>query len=506
MTDTTLTNAVPTDAAGEDAATDGGAHLVGGRWLASGDGDIVVLDPATGRPTSRIPVAGAETVSAAVGAARTAQTGWASTQAGERAAVLREAARRLRTDARRIAATVTAEMGRPLAESEAGVDAAVSTMEQYAELGPLHRGRSLLGGFASADLMVHSPRGVVALITPWNDPVAVTAGLLAAAVVTGNTVVVKPSERTPLSVARTIEAIAGAFPDGVVNLVLGGPRTGASLAAHEGVDLIAHVGSTATGRSIAAAAASTGAKTLLENGGCDPLIVDEGVDPVWAAGQAATGAFANAGQLCVAVERIYVHERVAGPFLDALVAEAESRVVGPGARTSTTMGPLVDVRHRDAVHSQVGAALAAGARALTGGRVPEGPGAFYPPTVLSDCTDEMSVMSDETFGPVAPVRVVETFDDALQAASRSPYGLSATVLTGDFARMQRAWRTLDVGTVKVNAVFGGAPGGAAQPRRGSGQGYGYGPELLDEMTTTKVVHMSPPVHAGGGSQSKEFAQ
>jgi succinate-semialdehyde dehydrogenase/glutarate-semialdehyde dehydrogenase len=138
----------------------------------------------------------------------------------------------------------------------------------------------------------------------------------------------------------------------------------------------------------------------------------------------------------------------------------------------------------------VAAAVADGAKALTGGQIPDGSGTFYPATVLTGCTDDMTVMREETFGPVAPVCVVPSFDAGLEAACRSTYGLAASVLTRDMAHAQEAWRSLPVGTVKVNAVFGGAPGGAAQPRRGSGSGFGYGPELLDEMVTTKVVHLN----------------
>jgi acyl-CoA reductase-like NAD-dependent aldehyde dehydrogenase len=213
---------------------------------------------------------------------------------------------------------------------------------------------------------------------------------------------------------------------------------------------------------------------------------------VWAAEQAATGSFANAGQICTSVERIYVHESVAEPFLDALVRRADALRMGPGGDPATELGPLVDGRMRDTVHAHVTQAVEAGARLLTGGTVPEGGGTFYPATVLADCTDEMAVMSEETFGPVAPVCVVGSFDEALESARRGRYGLAAVVLTGSMAHAQRAWRELPVGTVKVNAVFGGAPGGAAEPRRMSGSGFGYGPELLDEMTTTKVVHISTP--------------
>jgi acyl-CoA reductase-like NAD-dependent aldehyde dehydrogenase len=250
------------------------------------------------------------------------------------------------------------------------------------------------------------------------------------------------------------------------------------------VDVVAHVGSTSTGRSIAASCARTGAKALLENGGNDPLIVDDGVDPAWAAGQAALGSFANAGQICVSVERIYVASAVADAFIAALVRQAW--------QWRRTIGPLVDTRHREQVHAQVSEAAEAGAMVLTGGEVPEGPGAFYPPTVLSGCTPGMRVMREETFGPVAPVRIVPDFAAALAEACDDRYGLAATVLTTDMGHAQTAYRELPVGTVKVNGVFGGAPGGAAQPRGISGTGYGYGPELLDEMTTTKVVHLAPP--------------
>jgi succinate-semialdehyde dehydrogenase/glutarate-semialdehyde dehydrogenase len=333
---------------------------------------------------------------------------------------------------------------------------------------------------------------VVAAITPWNDPVAVPCGLIGAALVTGNAVVVKPSERTPHTGLELVRTMAKELPPGVLQVLVGNATTGAELAASKRVDLVAHVGSTASGRSIAEAAARTGAKVLLENGGNDPLLVDAGIDPEWAAEQAAIGAFANAGQICTSVERIYVVESVAEPFLEALVRRARSLVMGPGMDPATELGPLVDVRMRDAVHQHVTEALDAGAKLLAGGVVPEGPGTFYPATVLTGCTGKMTVMREETFGPVAPVSVVPDFDAGLAAACSGPYGLAALVLTSDMGHAQRAWRQLPVGTVKVNAVFGGAPGGAAHPRGVSGSGFGYGPELLDEMTATKVVHLGLP--------------
>ncbi len=467
-------------------------HLVDGVWITASEGPrFDVLDPADGTLVGTVPVADAALVGTAVDAARKAQQAWARTAPGDRAAAVARAAARVRAAADDLAAMTTREMGKPVGDARGGVDAGASTLVQYAELGPLHRGRSLQGGWDATDLMVFQPRGVVAVITPWNDPVAVPCGLLGAALVTGNAVVFKPSERTPHTGVLLARLLAEELPAGVLNLVCGDGSTGAALA-EAPVDVVAHVGSSATGRAIALATARTGAKPLLENGGKDALIVDADVDPRWAADQAALGCFANAGQICTAVERVYVHADIAAPFTEALVARARALHQGPGSDPSTQLGPLVDRRLREIVHGQVAAAAAAGARVLCGGEVPGGPGAFYPATVLDGCTDAMDVMREETFGPVAPVRVVASFDEALAAAADNAYGLAATVLTASIEHAQRAWRELPVGTVKVNAVFGGAPGGAAQPRGRSGAGFGYGPELLDEMTTTKVVHLALP--------------
>jgi acyl-CoA reductase-like NAD-dependent aldehyde dehydrogenase len=459
-------------------------QLIGGTWTpGGGSARLTVLSPVDDAPVTTVAVATEADVAAAVKAARDAAPGWGRTSSGARAAALHAAADAVEEAADELAAIMSAEMGKPVGGAKDSIAAGVGTLRQYAELGPVHRGRTLAGNDEAIDLMAYGPHGVVAVVTPWNDPVAVSCGLLGAALVTGNTVVYKPSERTPATGWRLAQLLAPHFPEGVFSLLSGDGTVGAALASAE-VDVVAHVGATATGRAIAAACAVTGAKALLENGGSDPLIVDADVDPAWAAQQAALGAFANSGQICVAVERIYVHRDVADAFLRELAEQAKT--------WAGDLGPLVDTRLREAVHAQVSAAVRDGARVLTGGAVPDGPGAYYPPTVLADCTDDMAVLREETFGPVAPVVVVDSFGEALARAATSPYGLAATVLTGSMSHAQQAWRELPVGTVKVNAVFGGAPGGAAHPRGGSGQGFGYGPELLDEMTVVKAVHLEAP--------------
>jgi succinate-semialdehyde dehydrogenase/glutarate-semialdehyde dehydrogenase len=457
-------------------------HLVAGTPTPSASPEALdVLDPSTGALLGRIPAGCEADADAAVRAARAAAPGWARTPAGERAGMLRAAARALAAHAEELAAVQRAEGGKPEADSRGGVEAGIGELEQFAALGTVHRGRTLQGAWGAADFAVHEPWGVVALLVPWNDPVAIALGQLGAALVAGNTVVFKPSEKTPLSAVRLTELLAGELPAGVVNLLLGDARAGRPLAAHPGVDLVMHTGSVATGREIARTLAGTGRKALLELGGKDPLVVDAGVDPAWAAAQAAAGAFANAGQICTSVERIYVHADVAEPFVAALVEEAGRAQIGP----------MIDAAQREVVDRHVREAVAAGAQVRCGGAVPAGDGFHYPPTVLTGADDDMAVMREETFGPVAAVRVVGSFDEALEAANATEYGLAATVLTPSQEHAQRAWRELEAGTVKVNAVWGGAPGGSAAPRRASGQGHGYGPELLDELTRTKVVHVEP---------------
>ncbi len=474
-------------------------HLIAGSAReGTGSETIDVTDPATGEVVGTIPAGGEADADAAVCAARAAAPDWARRDPAERGELLKACARVLRGAVDELAEIQTRENGKPLADSAAGVEAGIGAIEQYAEIGPLHRGAALAGSWGAVDTMVPEPRGVAALIVPWNDPVAIASGQIAAALVTGNTAVFKPSERTPLSGARLVELME--LPPGVLNLLLGDGRAGQALVEHPGVDVALHTGSVETGRQIAATCASQlGRKALLELGGKDPLVIDEGVDPRWAAEQAASGAFANAGQVCTSVERIYVHRSLAAPFIDALVREAESITVGNGMDPATEMGPLVDDRQVDVVHRHVSDAAAAGARVATGGEPADAPGSFYPPTVLTDVDGSMAIMREETFGPVVPVQVVGSFEEGLELASATEYGLAASVLTPSLQNAQRAARELPVGTLKINSVWGGAPGGGAEPRGVSGTGYGYGPELLDELTRTKVIHMEPAPRAELGA-------
>lgn len=465
-------------------------HRVGGRVVpATGDRELTVQRPTDGQASLVLVPATADEVSTAVATADGARAGWRRTEPSARAGALRAAARAVRDDADHLGDVLCAATGRLLTEARASAVVAADLLEEAAVSGLLDAGRSLAGAPGAVDVVRREPRGVVAVLTPWNDPYPAAAGLLAAALVTGNTVVHKPSERSAAPGWELASRIAACLPDGVLEVVNGDGEVGAALAADERVHLVAHVGSTATGRHIAAAVGARGGRVLLENGGKDPLVVDAGVDPVWAAQQVATGAFTNAGQLCTSVERVYVHADVADAVVAELVRLAEDLAVGDPTDPASQLGPMVDERQLTVVAEHVDAAVAAGARCLTGGHRLERQGSWFPPTVLLGCQDDMAVMSAETFGPVAAVAVVRDFDEALRRAGSGAYGLSATVLTPSTAHALRAADELEVGTVKVNAVFGGAPGGSADPRRASGSGPGFGPALLGEMTALKAVHI-----------------
>ena len=288
------------------------SHLIGNAEVPSTSEEAInVLDPATGEEIGVIPAGTPADASEAVKAAREAKTGWSRLPPAERAEFVKTAARRMREHARDLAGLVTLENGKPLHDALGGVEAGIGTLEQYAELGPLHRGKSLQGNFMATDAMVHEPYGVAAAVVPWNDPIAIACGYLGAALVTGNSVVYKPSEKTPLSAVRLVEMFE--LPDGVLNLLLGDARAGWPLVAHEDVDLVLFTGSVKTGREILQAAGRQLKKAVVELGGKDPMIVDAGIDPAWAADEAATGSFANTGQICTSVERIYVHESRGGP-------------------------------------------------------------------------------------------------------------------------------------------------------------------------------------------------
>lgn len=471
-------------------------HYVDGALVTgAGEREVERVSPVTGEPSLVLVPATPDEVDAAVAAAHRARTAWRRTSPGDRAAALRTAAAAVHAAADELGAALTASTGRLLGQSTGSALVAAEILEEAATTGLGATGRTLAGSTTALDVVRREPHGVVAVITPWNDPFPAAAGLVAAALVTGNTVVHKPSERSALPGWELGRIIAEALPAGVLNVVNGDGETGQAIVADPRVALVAQVGSSATGRRIAAVAGERGARVLRENGGKDPVVVDAGVDPAWAAQQISIGAFVNTGQLCTSVERVYLHEDVADAVVTELVAIAEGMKVGAPDDDATDLGPLVDAQQLAVVEAHVDAAVRAGAQVRTGGLRLDGAGAFYPPTVLDGCTADMDVLTEETFGPVAAITRVPDFDTGLALANEGRYGLAATVLTPRLDHALLAAEELEVGTVKINAVFGGAPGGSADPRRDSGAGAGYGPDLLAAMTVLKAVHLEPAVVA-----------
>lgn len=459
--------------------------FVDGRWLASASQETIeVRNPTTSEVAGVIPAGCAADSEAAVTAARRAQPSWAALPAGERADVIEAAVDAVRPYAEELARLQAIEMGQPIARAREYTAAALDAVAGAADASRTFAwATDLDGNEGSTTRVIRHPYGVGALVMPWNFPLLVGAESLGGLLATGNTVVFKPSERSPLSAIRLVELLD--LPPGVLNLVLGDVRSGAPLMEHPDVGIAVLTGSTAAGRAVAAASAAHLRPALLELGGKDPVIVDDTVDPQWAAEQVAHGAFLNTGQICTSMERIYVLDTVAEEFTDALVAQALALKVGDPMSDDTDLGPLVDERQRRVVAEQVDAAIAQGARALTGGAVPEGPATFYPPTVLVDVTDDMAIMREETFGPVAPIRAVATFDEALALARDSRYGLAATILSKDPEHIAAA-TTIPAAIVWVNEWWGGAEGMAYEPAKSSGVGVLDG---LTSFTTPRVVHV-----------------
>ncbi|MGN6722869.1 MAG: aldehyde dehydrogenase family protein [Marmoricola sp.] len=441
-----------------------------------------ISSPINGAHVTTLVCATPDEVSVTVARGREAQRDWAQRSLTERIHIVRAAAVRLVAAAPELAALQEREMGQP---TELGIGSILAAAEEWQEMA------TLATTYPFADVLTEDaewsvrnlkvPLGVVAVITPWNFPVAVAAGAIGPALLAGNSVVVKPSERAFTSVARMVEALD--LPDGVLSVVLGDAETGADLVADPRVALVLHTGSVTAGRRIASAAGARGARVGLELGGKDPVVIDADVPPEWAAKVVANGAFLNTGQLCISMERIYVHRAVAQVFIDALVDEARSATAG--------LGSMVDDAQREIVHRHVESATRSGARVLTGGEIPAGPGCYYPATVLVDVAEDMPVMSEETFGPIAPVRIVDSFSEGVALAAASEYGLTATLLTGTPAHAALADR-LPAAIVWVNEWQGGAPGMVFEPAGSSGLSKLGAHASFDRVTRAMAVAATRP--------------
>lgn len=417
------------------------------------------IDPATGKAFDTIVAGDAEDVDIAVKTARQAfHGGWKSTTGFERAGILREIARSIAANRDRLAEIETRDNGKPLPESYIDVDTIAQIFEMYAgmaeELDKKGEETIDLPGDAMKTTVAFRPIGVVGMITPWNFPLEQFTWKVAPALAAGCCAVVKPSEFTSLSSLELADIIAkSGLPAGVLNVVTGlGGEAGDALVRHPGVNKISFTGSTATGKRIMGAAAEDLKRVSLELGGKNPLIVFDDVDIDAAVQWVGFGAFVNQGQVCTASSRLLVHQDIADRFLKRLVELAEGIQVGAGSVKGVKMGPLVSETQYRKVMSYIDAGRMAGATLLAGGDRPAGldEGYFIAPTVFSDVTPDMTIWTEEIFGPVLSVMTFRDEEEAIRLSNDTPYGLAATVLSKDRDRAERVADALDAGITWQN--------------------------------------------------------
>lgn len=457
---------------------------------------LTVSNPATGEALRKFDCASPAAVKAAVGRVRAAQPAWHATPIQHRLTILRRFQKLLAAQKSEIARTITSEAGKPLAEALlTEVQVVLDTTrfllrEAYSFLRPEPVPHGSLATKAKRGCIIREPHGVMGIISPWNYPFSIPATEILAALVTGNAVVLKPSELTPLSALLLAELLAKAgLPCDTLQVLIGDGATGSAVVESE-IDKLVFTGSLTTGKRIAQMAAERLLPVVLELGGKDPMIVFADADLDVASSGAVWGAYVNAGQACLAVERCYVQRSVYDQFVAASVEKTEQLRVGDGMEGHPDIGPLIHERQLRTVEAHVEDARVRGARILCGGRrlTALGPN-FYAPTVLADVTHQMRIMREETFGPVLPIMPFDSDQEALHLANDCEYGLAASVWTKNRARGEAFARKLKAGTVMINdavSCFGisEAPHGGT---KASGIGRTHGRLGLEEMVCIKYV-------------------
>lgn len=469
-------------------------NFIAGAWVdAATDDRVAVVNPATSEQVTLVPDSTDGDVDRAVRAASAARRSWRRTNPFQRAAFLHTIGEQVHDAVDRIATAITVEMGKPLEEARGEVRKAADAFHYYAEETTRTFGQTIPNaqdGFTS--LVEREPVGLVGAIAPWNYPVELVTWKLAASLGAGCTIVVKPSEYSPSSAVELFRCVEQAgLPDGVANLVLGAGRPGKALVGHPLVTKVAFTGSNATGGAIARSTAAA-IPLSMELGGNCPLVVTAHADLDAAVAGTVRRAYRNAGQICIAINRAYVHEDVYEEYLRRLVEATAALRVGDGlADPLVDVGPVTTQEIFDRTAAHVADALDKGATLRQGGApLPErGPGLFYAPTVLAGCTQEMLLMHDETFGPVLGVSRYRDLDDAVDRANSTFAGLAAYVYTQDLAETFHLGHELDYGNVAVNNVDAGIMNAPYGGRKGSGYGYEHGREGLEGYLQLKHLRI-----------------
>lgn len=444
---------------------------------------LVSFNPATGDAVDEVPITPANNIASIVDQAHAASHGWSQHSLEERANILKKAGEVLIRDADSLGELLSKEMGKPLrfGQGEVGycgsyiagkVDEIVDALQPY------H-----FEDDGTRSTIYYDPFGVTGVISPWNFPMSMMQWMVLPALMAGNTVVVKPSEQTPLIAQAYVDILNQFLPPHVLQIIHGTGDQGKALVTSN-LGFIAFTGSLAVGKHILRACADDLKRVVLELGGKDPLIVLADADIEAAAAFAVENSFENAGQMCVSTERIYVAQEIADAF-ESRVAELAGKIkIGQWDDPKADIGPMINSQQRNHVIQQIENALSAGARALVGGS--NHPDRFALPTVLVDVTDDMDIMREETFGPVACITRFTEVDDAIRRANDNPYGLGAVVFGGDEAAYAVA-RRLDAGMIGVNKSSFGANGFPWLGARQSGYGFHGSPEGHRQFTQRRVI-------------------
>jgi acyl-CoA reductase-like NAD-dependent aldehyde dehydrogenase len=435
--------------------------LIDGELVGAPD-SLEVIDPASGEVFAHCPAAGQAQLDRAVTAARRAWAQWREASWESRRASIKRMAQVLREHQAALAELLTLEQGKPLGQARDEIGRAASQSEGMAQIAI---DTEILADEPERHIELrYVPLGVAAIITPWNAPINLAAGPLTSALYTGNTVVLKPSPYTPLSTLKMGELLREVFPRGVLNVLAGGDELGQAMCEHSGIDKISFTGSVATGKRVMASAAGTLKRLTLELGGNDAAIVLDDVNVSQVAPKLFFAAFVNSGQVCMAIKRIYAHEKIYDELCAALASEARQARLGSGLEPETRLGPIQNKEQYERVISILEATRRAGARILAGGEPRPGPGYFFPPTIVADIDEHSRLVQEEQFGPILPVLKFTDIEDALRRANDTRYGLSGSVWSADPARAAAIAARLEVGTAWVNqhrttsatVPFGGA--------------------------------------------------
>ena len=446
--------------------------------------EMDVMDPATGKPFARAPVATADDLDRAVIAAKRAFPAWRSATHDERRLCVQSAAKVIATNADELAALLTRENGRPTSLAKKEILGAAYWMT---ELSKLEIPVDIVEDSPTRRIEVHhEPLGVVCGLVAWNFPILLASWKLAHAVLTGNTIVLKPSPFTPLTTLRIGELLRDIFPKGVLNIITGLDELGPMMTAHPGFAKVAFTGSTATGKRIMATASRDLKRLTMELGGNDAAIVMPDVDVDAVAQQLFVGAFSNSGQTCVAAKRIYIHEAIYDALRDKLHAIAKTMKVGPGAEADTHYGPVQNLPQFNRVKSLMDESRQAGLQLLQGGAVPE-EGYFLPLTLVDNPPDYARVVVEEPFGPIVPLLRFTDVDEVVARANDSDYGLAGSVWSSDLDLARSIALRLDAGTVQINQILQSTPGAPISGHKQSGFGVENGLGGLLEFTQSKAV-------------------